>query len=153
MRADAQLADLHGGATAELCLPLTESRPLAHFPVATVALPDGFGAAQYSWSFSAVVADESSESPRPVERIEHTPMTSRHALAADRPLLNKVPEITLYFWLIKVLCTTVGETAADFLNVNLNFGLVGTSVVTGVLLIGAMAVQFAARCENGLPQE
>ena len=33
-------------------------------------------------------------------------------------MLNKVPEITLYFWIIKVLCTTVGETAADFLNVN-----------------------------------
>ena len=29
-------------------------------------------------------------------------------------LLNKVPEVTIYFWLIKVLCTTVGETAADY---------------------------------------
>ncbi|MFZ3233218.1 MAG: hypothetical protein WA194_06985 [Patescibacteria group bacterium] len=38
--------------------------------------------------------------------------------------LNKVPEITLYFWIIKILCTTVGETASDFLNVNLNFGLI-----------------------------
>ena len=34
-------------------------------------------------------------------------------------MLNKVPEVTLYFWVIKVLCTTVGETAADFLNDNL----------------------------------
>ena len=33
-----------------------------------------------------------------------------------RQMLNKVPEITLYFWIIKVLCTTVGETAADYLN-------------------------------------
>ena len=40
-------------------------------------------------------------------------------------MLNKVPEITLFFWIIKILCTTVGETAADFLNVNLNFGLSG----------------------------
>jgi uncharacterized membrane-anchored protein len=31
-------------------------------------------------------------------------------------MLNKVPEVTLYFWIIKILCTTVGETAADFLN-------------------------------------
>ena len=30
-------------------------------------------------------------------------------------MLNKVPEVTLYFWIIKVLCTTVGETAADYL--------------------------------------
>ena len=34
--------------------------------------------------------------------------------ARGRRMLNKVPEITLYFWIIKVLCTTVGETAADF---------------------------------------
>ena len=43
-----------------------------------------------------------------------------------RPMLSKVPALTLYFWLIKVLCTTVGETASDFLNVDLNFGLTGT---------------------------
>lgn len=28
-------------------------------------------------------------------------------------MLNKVPEVTIYFWIIKVLCTTVGETGAD----------------------------------------
>jgi hypothetical protein len=33
-----------------------------------------------------------------------------------RRMLNKVPEVTLYFWVIKILCTTVGETAADYLN-------------------------------------
>ena len=59
-----------------------------------------------------------------------------------REMLNKVPEITIYFWVIKVLCTTVGETAADFLNINLNLGLTGTSIVTGVLLVVALAVQF-----------
>ena len=59
-------------------------------------------------------------------------------------MLSKVPEVTLYFWVIKVLCTTVGETAADFLNVSLNLGLSGTSVVTGVLLVVALVVQFAA---------
>jgi uncharacterized membrane-anchored protein len=66
---------------------------------------------------------------------------SRQPLVA---LLSKVPEITAYFWIIKVLCTTVGETAADFLNVNLNFGLAGTSVVTGILLAIALAFQFRA---------
>jgi len=60
-------------------------------------------------------------------------------------MLNKVPEVTLYFWIIKVLCTTVGETAADFLNVNLNFGLRGTSIVTGVLLAIAFFFQFRAK--------
>jgi uncharacterized membrane-anchored protein len=60
-------------------------------------------------------------------------------------MLNKVPEVTIYFWIIKVLCTTVGETAADYLNVNLNFGLTGTSVVTGVALAAAFGAQFASR--------
>jgi len=30
-------------------------------------------------------------------------------------MLNKVPEVTFYFWVIKVFCTTVGETASDYL--------------------------------------
>src|SRR3954464_13348334 len=55
---------------------------------------------------------------------------------------NKVPEVTVFFWIIKVLCTTVGETAADFLNVNLNFGLSGTSLVTGAFLVIALFFQF-----------
>jgi uncharacterized membrane-anchored protein len=62
-----------------------------------------------------------------------------------RYMLNKVPEITLFFWIIKILCTTVGETAADFLNVNLNFGLVGTSAVTGVLLVVTLFFQFKSQ--------
>lgn len=57
-------------------------------------------------------------------------------------ILNKVPQVTLYFWIIKVLCTTVWETAADFLNVNLHFGLTGTSIVTGVLLAIMLFIQF-----------
>ena len=60
-------------------------------------------------------------------------------------ILNKVPEITLFFWVIKILCTTVGETAADFINVNLNFGLTRTSIVTGVLLIIALIFQFRSK--------
>ena len=48
-----------------------------------------------------------------------------------RAMLNKVPEVTLYFWIIKVLCTTVGETAADYLNENLGLGLTKTTFVTG----------------------
>ena len=55
---------------------------------------------------------------------------------------NKVPEITIYFWVIKILCTTVGETAADFLNTNLNLGLNGTSIIMGLLLIVALFFQF-----------
>jgi uncharacterized membrane-anchored protein len=71
-------------------------------------------------------------------------MTAQHTLRSNPRLLNKVPQVTVWFWLVKVLCTTVGESAADFLNVNLNFGLTGTSVVTGLLLAVALAVQIGA---------
>lgn len=62
-----------------------------------------------------------------------------------RQLLNKVPAITLYFWIIKILCTTVGETAADFLNETLKFGLTGTTLVMSALLIIALVFQFRAK--------
>jgi uncharacterized membrane-anchored protein len=62
-----------------------------------------------------------------------------------RQMLNKVPEITAYFWLIKVLCTTVGETCADNLNENLGLGLSGTSYVMGALLVVVLVFQFRAR--------
>ena len=62
-----------------------------------------------------------------------------------RQMLNKVPEITLYFWVIKVLCTTVGETAADFLNDKMGFGLTNTSYAMSAVLIAVLAFQFRAR--------
>jgi uncharacterized membrane-anchored protein len=62
-----------------------------------------------------------------------------------RTMLNKVPEITLYFWVIKVLATTVGETAADFLNDKLGLGLTNTTVVMATLLIAALVFQFRSR--------
>src|SRR5262249_700548 len=65
--------------------------------------------------------------------------------SVGRQMLNKVPEITLYFWLIKVLCTGVGETAADYLNTNLGLGLSGTSYVMSAVLIAALVAQFATR--------
>src|SRR5258706_9507533 len=62
-----------------------------------------------------------------------------------RKILNKVPEVTLYFWIIKILCTTVGETASDYLATNLNLGLTKTTFATGGLLIVTLLFQFRAR--------
>jgi uncharacterized membrane-anchored protein len=59
----------------------------------------------------------------------------------SKEMLNKVPAITLYFWIIKILCTTVGETGADFLNVKLGFGLTGTSAFMGGLLLAVLFAQ------------
>jgi len=60
-------------------------------------------------------------------------------------MLNKVPEVTIYFWAIKILCTTVGETASDFLATNLNLGLTLTTVITATLLTVVLFFQFRAR--------
>ncbi|MGW0885275.1 COG4705 family protein [Streptomyces sp. NPDC002671] len=54
----------------------------------------------------------------------------------------KVPEVTVYFWIIKVLCTTVGETAADLLNEKAGLGLTGVSVLMSALLAVVLVVQF-----------
>jgi uncharacterized membrane-anchored protein len=62
-----------------------------------------------------------------------------------RRMLNKVPEVTLFFWVIKIMCTTVGETAADYLNVNLGFGLSKTTYFAGALLAALLVVQFRLR--------
>jgi uncharacterized membrane-anchored protein len=63
----------------------------------------------------------------------------------SRQMLNKVPEVTMFFWIIKILATTVGETAADLLNVNLNLGLTITTIVMSVLLIITLFYQFKSR--------
>jgi uncharacterized membrane-anchored protein len=60
-------------------------------------------------------------------------------------MLNKVPEVTIFFWLIKIMCTTVGETAADYVNDTLGFGLTNTTYVAGGLLAGLLVVQFTLR--------
>ncbi|MFF2878959.1 hypothetical protein ACFVR2_21825 [Gottfriedia sp. NPDC057991] len=59
-----------------------------------------------------------------------------------KTLLNKVPEVTIYFWIIKVLCTTVGETFADFLNFNLGLGLGPTTFIMGVAFFISLFFQF-----------
>ncbi len=62
-----------------------------------------------------------------------------------RQMLNKVPEVTLVFWVIKIMCTTVGETAADYVNDTLGFGLTNTTYAAGGLLVVLLAVQFRLR--------
>ena len=59
--------------------------------------------------------------------------------------LNKVPEVKLYFWVINIMATTVGETAADLLNTKLGLGLTKTSLLMSVLLISALVLQVRTR--------
>jgi uncharacterized membrane-anchored protein len=62
-----------------------------------------------------------------------------------RNVWNKVPEVTIFFWVIKILATTVGETAADYLNENLGLGLTVTTYLMTGLFIVALVVQFRTR--------
>jgi uncharacterized membrane-anchored protein len=62
-----------------------------------------------------------------------------------RRWLSKVPEVTLFFWLIKIMCTTVGETGADYLMEHTSLTLVSTLwlsiVVFGVILVFQMSAR------------
>ncbi|SMG01247.1 INTEGRAL MEMBRANE PROTEIN (Rhomboid family) [Burkholderia singularis] len=60
-------------------------------------------------------------------------------------MLNKVPEVTLAFWVIKIMSTTVGETGADYLAVHVGLGAAVTGVLTACLLSAALALQLRAR--------
>jgi len=69
-------------------------------------------------------------------------MKDRDSKSKIQVMLNKVPEITLFFWIIKILCTTVGETGADFLDTNLNLGLDGVTMIMGAMLAVTLVFQF-----------
>ncbi len=70
-------------------------------------------------------------------------MTTDTTAPTDRArrMLNKVPAVTVYFWIIKVLCTTVGESLADYVNDTIGLGLTGTTVLFGAATVVALVVQ------------
>jgi uncharacterized membrane-anchored protein len=67
------------------------------------------------------------------------------ALSATAPMLNKVPEITLIFWVIKITSTTVGETGADYLAVHVGLGTALTDVIMSTVLLAVLLIQLRAR--------
>ena len=70
----------------------------------------------------------------------HTASHSNVSTAISAP--NRVPLVTPDFWLIKLMAVTMGETAADFLAVNLGLGLTATSLLMASILTGALVLQF-----------
>ena len=60
-------------------------------------------------------------------------------------LLNKVPEVTAVFWIVKILSTTVGETGADYLAVHVGLGATTTAVIMVGFLVVALGLQLRAR--------
>ena len=75
--------------------------------------------------------------PAALQRQRATPTAHR--------MLNKVPEVTVYFWIIKVLCTTVGESFADYINETLGVGLTNTTLIFSAALLAALVAQFRLR--------
>ena len=59
--------------------------------------------------------------------------------------VNRVPEVTVSFWLIKLLAVTMGETAADYLAVNLGLGLSATTAIMAMALAAALALQISRK--------
>src|SRR5262249_3887284 len=62
-----------------------------------------------------------------------------------RTMLNKVPEVTAAFWVIKIMSTTVGETGADYLAVHVGLGIAVTDAIMGTLLVAALTLQVLGR--------
>ena len=60
-------------------------------------------------------------------------------------MLNKVPEVTLAFWVIKIMSTTVGETGADYLAVHVGLGTAITDGIMLALLVVSLLLQLRAR--------
>lgn len=70
---------------------------------------------------------------------------ARFDAEALRKRPNRVPQVTADFWLIKLMAVTMGETAADYLAVNLGLGLQATSAIMAAVLAVALALQFSRR--------
>ncbi|MCL2541651.1 MAG: hypothetical protein FWE71_04220 [Nocardioidaceae bacterium] len=66
-------------------------------------------------------------------------------------MLNKVPEVTIWFWIIKILCTTVGESFADYINETLGFGLANTMLLFTAIFIAVLTWQMRTKRYQPFP--
>jgi uncharacterized membrane-anchored protein len=74
-----------------------------------------------------------------------TTTTPENLRTPARELLNKVPEVTIWLWGIKILCTTVGESFADWINMYLGVGLINTALIFTVVLAGVLGWQLSTK--------
>ena len=66
---------------------------------------------------------------------------SKHATSEA---LSKVPELTLVFWIIKIMATTLGETGGDAVSMSMDLGYLLSTAIFAFLFIGAVLVQIKA---------
>ena len=63
----------------------------------------------------------------------------------DRSSSNKVPAVTLAFWVTKIAATTLGETGGDAVSMSMNFGYLAATGIFAVIFVVAIALQVAER--------
>ena len=79
----------------------------------------------------------------------HMTNTTQKQVLANETLANealaKVPEVTLIFWLIKILATTLGETGGDAVSMSMNLGYLLSTAIFAVIFIIAVMAQIKAK--------
>jgi len=68
-----------------------------------------------------------------------------HVNKATEEALTKVPEVTLVFWIIKILATTLGETGGDALSMSMHLGYLDSTIIFAVIFFSAVAIQIRAK--------
>jgi uncharacterized membrane-anchored protein len=63
----------------------------------------------------------------------------------ESPVLSKVPEVTLFFWILKIAATTLGETGGDTVTMTLNWGYLAGTALFLALLVVFVIVQIRAK--------
>lgn len=113
------------------------------FPGESGTIPMGFKPRSVAFSSSA-------GAQQPVGTLRVVTETTRNGPGrTTRVMLSKVPEITLWFWVIKILCTTVGESFADWINMTLGVGLIATALIFTAVLTAVLVWQL--RLERYVP--
>lgn len=74
----------------------------------------------------------------------HSPLPATTPRVPSKPL-NKVPEVTLAFWIIKVAATTLGETGGDALSMSMRLGYLLSTAIFAAVFVLAVAVQVRSR--------
>lgn len=75
-------------------------------------------------------------------------MTNQTTNTIINNTITKVPEITLVFWIIKIIATTLGETGGDALSMSMSLGYLISSFIFGAIFIIAVILQIRAKKFN-----
>lgn len=65
--------------------------------------------------------------------------------ASEEKILSKVPEVSLIFWVIKILATTLGETGGDAVSMSMNLGYLVSTWIFAVIFIATVIAQISAK--------